>query len=80
MNAQSNEAGGTVNAAHQKLTRTAILVAPFGKINRSRYPVWEVEARRLLREYWRTGALRHLHAFVTHFTAMRARILGGRAR
>jgi len=72
MNAQSNEAGGTADAAHQKLTRTAILVAPFKKINRSRYPVWGVEARRLLREYWRTGNQKHLRAFFTHVVAMRA--------
>jgi hypothetical protein len=78
MNAQSNEAGGTADAAHQKLTYAATLVAPFGKINRSRYPVWEVEARRLLREYWRTGNSKHLYAFHTHFSAMRAHMLGGR--
>jgi hypothetical protein len=80
MSAQLNEAGGTADAAHQKLTHLPTLAASFGKINHSRYPVWEVEARRLLREYWRTGNPKHLYAFVTHFSAMRVQMLGGRTR
>ncbi len=34
--------------------------------------VWESEAARLFREFWRTGNQKHLRAFFTHVVAMRA--------
>ena len=39
--------------------------------------VWEREGARLFREYWRSGNLKDLHAFVVHVVAMRALLLGG---
>ena len=64
-------AGGIISAAHQKLPST-ILVATIVQINGAHHQTgWEVEARRLLAEYWRTGQERHLHAFDTHLCAMR---------
>jgi hypothetical protein len=34
--------------------------------------VWRREAERLFADYWRTGDLKHLCAFVRHIHAMRA--------
>jgi hypothetical protein len=66
-----SEAGGSANAAHQKLNCEAILLGPLAKINSSPQVVWQLEAQRLLREYWRTGNRKHIQAFVKHFAAMR---------
>ena len=44
------------------------------------FPPWQREAARLLSLHWRTGNPKHLYAFVTHFSAMRARMLGRRTR
>jgi hypothetical protein len=60
-------AGGSANAAHLKQNCEAILLAPLAKINGAHQVVWQLEARRLLREYWRTGNSKHLRAFDTHF-------------
>jgi hypothetical protein len=73
MSGPPNEAGGTGNAAHEKLLFAANLGASRKKINGIEFAIWRVEARRLLREYWRTGSRKHLHAFARHFSAMRVR-------
>lgn len=66
--APPKEAGGTVNAAHSKLTTTRLLRPPTATIKR----VWQWEAARLFNEYWRTGNQRHLAAFVRHVSGMRS--------
>jgi len=42
--------------------------------------IWKREAERLLREFWTTGELNHLAAFIIHILAMRRRLIGGRGR
>lgn len=39
---------------------------------RTVWAVWRREAERLFADYWRTGDLKHLRAFVRHIHAMRA--------
>ena len=70
-----NEAGGTTNAAHKKLPFAKSLLSLQEKINNAQFVVWVLEAQRLLREYWVTGNRKHLDAFVTHVSGMRARLL-----
>jgi hypothetical protein len=63
-------AGGISTAAHLKRNYEAILLAPLTKINGAHQVVWQLEGRRLLREYWCTGNSKHLRAFDTHLCAM----------
>lgn len=65
--APPKEAGGTVNAAHSKLTLTPILPLLRATIKRG----WQREAARLFNEFWRNGNQKHLVAFVTHVAAIR---------
>jgi hypothetical protein len=40
---------------------------------------WKYEAERLFREFWSTGKMSHLGAFVVHIVAMRRRLVARRA-
>jgi len=62
-----NAAGGSANAAHNKLSSTQILFPSRAEIKR----VWQREAARWFKEYWRTGNETYLRAFSTHVIAMR---------
>jgi hypothetical protein len=64
--------GGSVNAALNKLTSTRILSPRAATIK----AIWQREAVRLFREYWRSGNPKHLVAFVVHITAMRSHATG----
>ena len=46
--------------------------APLEKINSACAAVWEREAARLFREFWRTGNQKHLRAFSAHVGALRS--------
>ena len=76
MSPPPNEAGGTGNAAHEKLPFADTLFSPQQKINSARFGVWDKEAQRLLREFLVTRRWKHFDAFVTHVVAMRARLVG----
>jgi hypothetical protein len=49
----------------------ALQAAPLETTDDGYTAVWEREAGRLFREFWRTGNQKHLHAFFTHVVAMR---------
>jgi hypothetical protein len=45
--------------------------SPLEKVKGAYAAIWEREAARLFREFWRVGDQRHLRAFVRHVHAMR---------
>jgi hypothetical protein len=56
--------------------RKKLLMAEYRALDllqaRTVWAVWRREAERLFADYWRTGDLKHLCAFVRHIHAMRA--------
>jgi len=73
MNSPPKKAPGKLGSeAGRKLTARASYHALDLLQARAVLAVWQREAARLFREFWRTGGQRHLAAFVKHVVAMRA--------
>jgi hypothetical protein len=70
---------GNANAALAERRRGKLIAVPGGYHGSVLFQSgiiwrrWELEAGRLLGLFWRSGNLRHFHAFVRHVHAMRGR-------
>jgi hypothetical protein len=64
-----NEKGALL---HAPIPKSATPHYQHCNVTQACFPIWQRESARLLREYWRSGDERHLRAFCTHVSAMRA--------
>jgi hypothetical protein len=63
------------HAGHYERRQHAVVPATAQERNRAlMFFQWKAEAERLLREFWHTGRLSHLAAFIVHIIAMRRQL------